>query len=107
MKGWPGFNWLDRGLRNVPYEELLARARKNITFSLACFLVAAQPNSYFCYSWGYREQHGSLSDYPEFSKPLGKPKGNAVKDGWQYSREFERCKVWVDLETKQAKIDWN
>ncbi len=108
MKGWPGFNWLERDLiRNTPYEELLARARKNITFPLACFLVAAQPYSYFCYSWGYRENYGSLDWYPEFAKPLGAPKGDAVKDGWQYSREFEGCKVWVNLETREARIDWN
>lgn len=106
MKGWPGFNWLDRGLENVPREELLARARKNIAFPLACFLVAAQPNSYFCYSWGYREQHGSLSEYPELQMPLGPPKADAVRDGWIYTRSFEHLDVRVDVSTKTAKLNW-
>ncbi len=59
----------------------LRKARENITFPLACFLVAAQPYSYFCYSWGYRDQHGSLDSYPEFEKPLGEPTGRCRTDG--------------------------
>jgi len=106
MKGWPEFNWTEREKMNKSYEELLELARNNITFPLACFLIAAQPHAYFCYSWGYRDRHGSLDPYPEFDKPLGEPNGQAVRDGWQYTREFEHCKVWVDLETKQATIDW-
>ena len=48
MKGWPGFNFTQAEIRDVPYETLLARARENITFPLACFLVAAQEHAYFC-----------------------------------------------------------
>ncbi|MHC4993878.1 MAG: putative glycoside hydrolase [Planctomycetota bacterium] len=106
LKGWPGFNWTEPETRDVPYEDLLARARQNITFPLACFLVAAQEHAYFCYSWGYREGHGSLSAYPEFQKPLGPPEGDAVKRGYEYTRVFERCRVWVNIETREAKIDW-
>ena len=106
MKGWPGFNWLDRELQGEPYDELLAQARENITFPLACFLVAAQPHSYFCYSWGYREQHGSLSEYPELQRPLGEPLGDAVREGWIYTRSFEHVDVWVDVSAKKAKLDW-
>jgi len=106
MKGWPGFNWLDPGIESTPPEELLARARKNITFPLACFLVAAQPDSYFCYSWGYRERHGSLVEYPELQRPLGPPQGDAVRDGWIYTRSFQHVDVWVDVSTKTAKLNW-
>lgn len=106
MKCWPGFAWIDEDLMKLPYNTLLSRARENITFPLACFLVAMQPYSYLCYSWGYRDIHGSLDWYPEFDKPLGKPKGDAIKNGWQYNREFEHCKVWLDLETKEARIEW-
>lgn len=107
MKAWPGFDWLDKGIENVPHKELLNRARKNLEFPLACFLVAAQPYSYFAYTWGYRKGHGSLDWYPEFDKPLGKPLGDAKKDGYQYSREFQHCRVTVNLKTKQASIVWN
>lgn len=106
FKAWPGFAWIDGDKMKRPHEELLAEARRNITFPLACFLVAAQPWSYFCYTWGYQETHGSLDWYPEFDKPLGKPLGDAQIDGFIYTREFEHCKVWVDLEAKEARIEW-
>ena len=106
MKAWPGFNWTMKEKMRQPYEELLAEARENITFSLACFLVAMQPYSYFCYSWGYRDQHGSLDWYPEFDLSTGKPVGQAVRNGWEYTRKFENCDVWIDIEKKEAKIDW-
>jgi len=106
MKGWPDFNWTMREKMQQPYGELLKEARENITFPLACFLVAVQPYSYFCYSWGYREPHGSLDWYPEFDRSPGAPKGQAKRDGWVYTREFENCSVWVDIETKKAKIEW-
>ena len=106
MKGWPGFNWTDGEKMKLSYEQLLEEARANITFPLACFLVAAQPYSYFCYSWGYRDRHGSLDWYPEFDRPIGKPKGDAVRNGWEYTREFRHCSVRVDIEKKEATIEW-
>jgi len=106
MKGWAGFKWTQGEPREIPYDELLQRARDSIPFPHACFLVAAQPHSYFCYSWGYRDMHGSLDWYPEFDKPLGEPEAQAVRDGWSYTRRFEHCDVWVDLESKEARITW-
>ncbi|MDX2431816.1 MAG: putative glycoside hydrolase, partial [Bacteroides sp.] len=106
MKAFPGFNWTDSEKMAEPYEDLLQEARENITFPLACFLVAAQAHSYLCYSWGYRDQHGSLDWYDEFDRPLGEPLGDAVQDGWEYTREFEHVKVWVNINTKEAKIEW-
>jgi len=108
VKGWPDptFNWTNKEKIRVPSAELADEARKKIIFSLACFLIAAQENSYFSYSWGWREQHGSLVDYPEFHKPLGKPKGQAKKEGWVYTRSYEHASVWVDLDDRKAKIDW-
>ncbi len=106
FKAWPGFAWIDKDRMTLSHAELLAAARKNITFPLACFLVSAQPYSYFCYTWGYQENHGSLDWYPEFDRPLGKPLGDAKIEGFVYSREFEHCRVWVDLEAREAKIDW-
>ena len=106
LKGWPGFNFTMREKMDEPYKDLLSEARENITFPLACFLVAMQPYSYFNYSWGYREKHGSLDWYPEFDLSPGKPKGQAVRKGWEYTREFEHCKVWVNLEAKTANIEW-
>jgi hypothetical protein len=106
LKGWPGFTWMDDETMKRPKAELLAVARDRITFPLACFLVAAQPGGYFCYSWGYRESHGTLDPYPELRRPLGPPKSAATWNGLQATREFEHVSVWVDLETKRARLDW-
>jgi dienelactone hydrolase len=106
VKGWPGFTWLDANQMQRPYPELLQLARQRITFPLACFLVAAQPGSYFCYSWGYTDRHGALDSYPEFDRPLGPPQADAVWQGLTATREFARATVRVDLATQQAQITW-
>lgn len=106
LKGWPGFNWMDKEMMKRPNAELLKLAREQITFPLACFLVAARPGSLFCYSWGYTDRHGMLESYPEFERPLGPPLGEAKKDGWNYQREFTHASMSVNLETKSAHIDW-
>jgi len=108
VKGWPDpeFNWLNKTKMKLPPQQLAREARDKITFSLACFLVAAQENAYFCYSWGYTERHGSLVDYPEFHKPLGKPRGDATSSGWTYTRSFEHASVRVDLADRTARIEW-
>jgi hypothetical protein len=93
-------------MKQRPYAELLQLARERLTFPLACFLVAAQPGSQFCYSWGYREEHGMLDAYPEFDRPLGPPQADAKWVGLTATREFAHASVWVDLTTKQARIDW-
>lgn len=106
LKAWPGFSWLDEAQMKRPHAERVKLARERITFPLACFLVAAEQNSYFCYTWGYRENGGAFDWYPEFDKPLGPPKGQAERKGWTYQREFEHASVFVDLESQTARIDW-
>ena len=51
-------------------------------------------------------EYVTLDWYPEFDKPLGAPKGDAIHDGWKYERNFTHASVFVDLETKTARIDW-
>jgi hypothetical protein len=90
VKGWPGFSWMDARRDNAT--EKLREARSAIKFPLACFLIAAEKYSYFCYSWGYHHNDGGLAWYPEYDKPLGPPRGPARRDGWIYTRQFERAK---------------
>ena len=106
VKGWPDpdFTWLNTNKMAMPYSDLVIEARNKIAFSLACYLVAAQPYSYFCYSWGYREIHGSLADFPEYRMPLGRPLGDAVRAGWVYTRSFEHLNVTVDIEKRTASV---
>lgn len=106
VKAWPGFSWLDKDAMKKPLEEKRKLAAKNITFPLAAFLVAAQEHAYFIYSWGYVMDMGCLEWYPEFDQKLGPPLADAVKSGWEFKREFKHASVWVDLEKKQARIDW-
>ena len=106
LKAWPGFSWLDEDTMKKPHDELVRLARERLTFPLACFLVAAEPHCYFCYTWGYSENHGTFDWYPEFDKPLGEPHSDAKKDGWTYQREFAHATVYVDLENQTARIDW-
>ena len=106
LKGWPGFSYREPEVNKTPHDELVLLAKERITFSLACFLVAAEPNCYFCYTWGYREKHGTFDWYPEFDKPLGPPQGEAKKDGWTYQREFAHASVSLNLETRTTKIEW-
>ncbi len=95
VKGWPDpdFTWLNTEKLKLSPDRLAEEARRKITFTLACFLAAAQEYSYFAYSWGWRAEHGSLIDYPEYHKPLGRPKGDAARNGWIYTRSFEHASV--------------
>jgi len=106
LKGWPGFTWMDQEVKEGTRQEKLRLARERITFPLACFLIGAQPGCHFCYSWGYREADGGLDSYPEFQRPLGQPQANAVWSGLTATREFAHASVWINLSTKQARLDW-
>lgn len=100
-------------VRTISREEKMATmpkiSQERIEFSLACYLVGAQPNSYFMYSWGWTLDDGALVDYPELRKSLGPPQGpyqRTSPDGWVFTREFEHASVWVDTEARQSKITW-
>lgn len=107
FKGWPQFTWhTSPEIMKKPREEQLRLARAQISFPLACFLAGAGEHCYFCYTWGWLPEHGALDTFPEFDRPLGPPRGGAVRDGWTFRREFEHASVFVDVEKKTAKIDW-
>ena len=84
-------------------------SKEKLDFALACYLIGSQPYSYFMYSWGWKLSSGALVDYPELRNPLGPPKAayqRTTPDGWEFTREFEHASVWVNTETRQAKITW-
>jgi len=90
-------------------ERLAVLARERLEYYLACYLIGAQPYSYFQYGWGWTLSSGSLKDYPELHKPLGAPKGSYTRvapNGWEFTREFEHATVWVDTEMGQGRITW-
>ena len=90
-------------------ERMAALAKERVEYYLACYLIGAQPYSYFQYGWGWTLSSGSLKDYPVLHKPLGAPKGayqRTTPGGWEFTREFEHASVWVNTESRQAKITW-
>lgn len=107
FKAWPkNHSWLDKKFMSKPLDEKNKIAKEHITFPLAAFLAGAQKHSYFIYNWGYRMNDGGLEWYPELEKPLGKPLNQMQVNGWVLTREYEHAKVWIDLENREAKINW-
>ena len=97
----------ETGLGAADFEKL---ARERLSYHLAVFLIGAQPYGYFQYGWGWNLQDGALVDFPEFSKPLGAPKGEATRPdpaAWIFTREFEKASVRVDLENGKGEIMWH
>lgn len=85
------------------------RSKEQLEFYHACYLIGAQPYSYFQWNWGWNLEDGNLVDYPALRRPLGKPLGVFKRenpDGWVFTREFEHASVWVDTEARKAKITW-
>jgi len=107
FKAWPGFTWWsDPELMKKSHAEQYAVSVKNLEFPLACFLIGAGKHCYFCYTWGWLPEYGTFDWYPEFDKPLGAPKGDAVQKGWTFKRKFQHASVFVDIEKRIGKIDW-
>ena len=81
-----------------------------LTYTLALFLVCAEKYSYFLAHDGYSVNGDDsavwLKRFPEYQKPLGRPKGPAKKEGYTYTREFKHASVWLDIEQQKANIEW-
>lgn len=84
--------------------------RQRFVYSLALYLICAEKYSYFMASDGYGVDGGNnlfwMKSIPEYSYPLGAPKGPAVKSGYTYTREFEQAGVFVDIKNESANIVW-
>jgi hypothetical protein len=106
FNAWAPVQWNDPTFDNYSAEQLTAMASERITYPLAFFLIAAGEYSYFSYAWGWFEEHGRTEFYDEFNKTLGKPLAKAKQEGFIYTREFEHASVWLDVENREAKIDW-
>ncbi len=83
-------------------------ATRRFQYLLAIFLVCVEKHSYFCAHDGYDAKKSKvwMTHPPEFDRPLGAPRGPAVRTGYVYTREFAHASVRLDLETQTAKIDW-
>jgi hypothetical protein len=95
-------------------------AADSLVQTLAPFLITANEHVFLQYSWFYEMQDGCIPCpegmecgmpskwYPEYSKPLGPPKGPAVNKGYIWTREFAHASVYVDSRDRWAsKITWH
>ncbi|WP_372797843.1 Ig-like domain-containing protein, partial [Pontiella sp.] len=101
-------------LRN-PYSGSSPRDMEDgVDFSLGIYLTYADEYAYFYHQASVDATDAGwqwLTDYyDQFQRPLGQPLGDAVREGWIYTRSFERCDVFLELETdsggKQSRILW-
>ncbi|PIB30425.1 hypothetical protein BFP77_04595 [Maribacter sp. 4U21] len=89
--------------------EMERLSKENLEFYLSCFLIGAQPYSYFQYGWGWDLDDGSLVDHPDLQRKLGAPKSGYKRsdlDEWEFTREFEHASVWVNIESRKSQITW-
>jgi hypothetical protein len=85
-------------------------ARFNAT--VAMFLIAAQPHSYFgCGLWYFNSTSVTTASplwMPMFDRPLGSPLGDATLDGSRYTRHFATG-TWAewDIQTGLGQVHWS
>jgi hypothetical protein len=81
---------------------------KRFNYLLAIFLICAEKHSYFLAHDGYLADKSKvwMKRPPELERPLGPPKGPAVRDGYIYTREFAHAKVRLDIENQVGEIEW-
>jgi hypothetical protein len=88
--------------------------RSRVDYAAALFLIVAEEYSYFLpvdqmgvvTKGGKQQNRLWMQTLPIFKQRLGPPKGPAVKRGYIYTREFEHCSVWLDIENEVGKLIW-
>lgn len=110
FRGSPLENATRKEQHDSQAREMGEKSKELLEFPLACFLMGAQPYSYFCYNWSWGLTTGPLVDYAEFTRPLGAPKGSYARSSpetWIFTRNFEHASVSLDLEKRTAIINWH
>ncbi len=89
----------------IDFDELYADRE----YKIALFLICAGERSYLGYQYSRNAADDRRlwdPDYPEFHKPLGPPRGPALRNGYTYTREFEHASVYLDLREREGRITW-
>ena len=78
------------------------------TYLLAMFLICAEKHSYIDMHDSYDAKISKtwMTHRPEFERPLGAPKGPAVRAGYIYTREFAHASIRIDIEKQTGDIVW-
>lgn len=82
--------------------------KRRFSYLLSLFLICAEKHSYFYAHDGYDAKKSKvwMTRPPEFDRPLGAPKGPAVRSGYIYTREFAHASVRLDVEKQTGDIDF-
>ena len=82
---------------------------RRFSYLLAIYLVCAEKHSYFCVHDGYDAKTSKvwMTHLPELDRPLGWPKGPAVRSGYVYTREFAHASIRLDIEKQTGVIKWS
>ena len=88
---------------------------KRVDYLTAIFLIMAEKYSYFyphdglgvtTDRKGKQKNKTWMHTFPIFNKKLGAPKGPAKREGYVFTREFEYCTVYLNVETEEAVLNW-
>jgi hypothetical protein len=86
----------------------LVQVQQRVNYLTAIFLIMAEKYSYFYPHDGYgvHKSRTWLKDISIFKNRLGSPKGPAIREGYVFTREFEYCSVYLNVETEEATLEW-
>lgn len=89
--------------------------QKRVDYLTAIFLTMAEEYSYFYPHDGLgvtTDRKGNqrnktwMQTFPIFNNRLGAPKGPAKRNGYVFTREYEYCSVYLNVETEEATLKW-
>jgi len=82
--------------------------KSRFNYQLAMFLICAEKHSYFDLKDSYDAKTSKtwMTHPSEYDRPLGAPKGPAVRSGYSYTREFAHASVRLDIEKGTGDIVW-
>ena len=102
-------NDIDKGIDDQRNKVILdEEINKRVDYLCAIFLICAQKYSYLYLHDGYLSTNSSvwLKTFDQFKKPIGKPKGDAIKSNYTYTRSFENVDVILDIKKQEATLTW-
>ncbi len=84
-------------------------APSRFNYQLAMFLICAERYSYFDLKDSYDAKKSStwMTHPSDYNRPLGAPKGPAIRSGYTYTREYAHASVQLDIENETGDIVWH
>ncbi len=83
--------------------------KSRFNYQLAIFLICAEKYSYFDLKDGYDAKTSKtwMTHRADYDRPLGAPKGPAIRSGYSYTREFAHASVRLDIEKETGEVVWH